>query len=222
MMNGTMAGMRAMRMCRTVIPALAIAAATPSACLPPAPPLQGAPAPAHLPSAELPPVHRTIVFSWEYEDRDFHLRGQGVARTAAPDSVRLDFFLDGGLGGGWAILVGDSLRTPRGEVVEDLLPPAPLLWAALGRLAVPPAPDTVVRVDADTLRVDIGREPRWRAALLGDSLLRLALIQDGREREWVERTGRDVRYRNARERRDLRIGVQRVDTVDGYDPAIWH
>ncbi len=200
---------------------VALVAGTLSACLHPAPPLRGVPAPARLPSTALPPIHRKIVFSWEYEDTDFHLRGQGVARAAPPDSVRLDFFLDGGIGGGWAILVGDSLRTPHGEVVEGLLPPAPLLWASLGRLAAPPGADTVVRVDADTLRVDIGHEPRWRAVLVADSLTRLTLIRNGREREWVERHGREVHYWNAQARRDLRISVQRVDTVGAYDPSIW-
>ena len=39
-------------------------------------------------------------------------RGEGVARIASPDSVRMDFFLGGGLGSGAAVLIGDSLSGP--------------------------------------------------------------------------------------------------------------
>ena len=60
------------------------------------------------------------------------MRGEGVARIAPPDSARLDFFVNGE-GTGHALLIGDQIRLQSGQgAMRDFLPPAPLLWAALG------------------------------------------------------------------------------------------
>ena len=99
-----------------------------------------------LPKA-LPEGRRKVVFQWEMSDGDMTARGDGVARIAPPDSVRLDFFLGGGLGGGAAVLIGDSLIVPGPDMARRLVPPRSLLWAALGRLDLPAERDTVVRVD---------------------------------------------------------------------------
>ena len=110
-------------------------------------PLEGAPAPVQqLPKGDLPEGHRKIVFKWELRDGDMSARGDGVARVASPDSVRLDLFLGGGFGGGAAVLIGDSLRAPGPDLVRKAIPPRALLWAALGRFEIPAQPDTVVRV----------------------------------------------------------------------------
>jgi len=129
------------------------------ACAPKAPPLAGAVVPAAIPATALPPMHRRIVFQWSFTDDNVRVRGDGAARVAPPDSVRLDFFVANGMGSGYALLVGDSVRTPAGDAVRRYLPPVPLLWAALGRLAVPSAPDTAARVDGDTLRVELDTIP---------------------------------------------------------------
>ena len=102
-----------------------------ASCAPRLRPLAGAPTVARLPSTELPPSHRQIVFDWELVDRDVTGRGEGVARVAGPDSARLDFFLAGGFGSGAAILIADSLRTPGSGLLRRFIPPPPLLWAAL-------------------------------------------------------------------------------------------
>src|SRR5437867_10930074 len=115
------------------------------ACAPAAAPLKGVLAPDRsLPSLSLPTGHRQIVFKWNYEEGEIAARGDGSVRTAAPDSARLDFFLGGGLGAGAAILIGDSLRTPPGhaDLARRYIPPTPMMWAALGRLAIPALPDT--------------------------------------------------------------------------------
>src|SRR5689334_15876443 len=85
-----------------------------TSCRPPrVEPLQGAPVPAReLPTGTLPGGTRQVVFRWELRDGDVTARGDGVARIASPDSVRLDFFLGGGFGGGAAVLIGDSLQVP--------------------------------------------------------------------------------------------------------------
>jgi hypothetical protein len=175
-----------------------------------------------LPAGTLPAGHRKIVFQWEAKDGDMTARGDGVARIASPDSVRLDFFLGGGFGGGAAVLVGDSLRVPGPDMARRLVPPPPLLWAALGRLDLPAERDTVVRVDGGLLRADIGAPVRWRATFRGDTLTRLERVDGGRLQEWVERSAdQRVLYRNEASRRTLSLVIQRSDAVPSFDPAIW-
>src|SRR5205814_4301587 len=126
-------------------------------CVPSAPPLPGVLATDRsLPALDLPAGHRHLIFKWDYPEGGILARGDGSVRTAAPDSARLDFFLGGGLGAGAAILIGDSLRSPHADLVRHYVPPTPMMWAALGRLAIPPLPDTVVHIDGDVLRADVG------------------------------------------------------------------
>jgi hypothetical protein len=162
------------------------------------------------------------VFKWELRDGDMAARGDGVARIASPDSVRLDFFLGGGFGGGAAVLIGDSLQVPGPDVARRLVPPRALLWAALGRLQLPAERDTVVRVDGDLLRADIGTPVHWRVTFRNDTLSRLERIDGSRIQEWVQR-GADgaVEYRNESSRRTLSLVIQRTDAVPAFDPSIW-
>ncbi len=193
------------------------------ACAPRAQPLAGLPVDEPVPRAQLEGSRR-LVFRWEYLDGSLVVRGEGVARISAPDSARLDLYLDGGVGGGTAFLVGDTIEAPGGALVRRLLPPPPLMWAALGRMAVPAGADTVTTRDGETLRADIGREPIWRVAFTGDELVRLERIDGGRVIEFVDRTedaGREVRYRNEADRRSLSISIQRDERVEGFDATIW-
>jgi hypothetical protein len=148
-----------------------------------------------------------------------------VARLAAPDSGRLDFFLAGGFGGGAAVLLGDSLRLPPsavGDLVNRIVPPAPLLWASLGRAALPNLPDTVIRVDGTTLRADVGSPVAWRLTFHGDTLVRAERVDNGRVAEWVDRTDpAHVRYRNESARRSLQLTITRTTEVPGFDASIW-
>src|SRR5690606_29282855 len=68
-----------------------------SACAPRVAPLTGAAVGEALPSLELEGSRR-LVFRWRFADASIILQGEGVARVTAPDSARLDFFVDGGLG----------------------------------------------------------------------------------------------------------------------------
>lgn len=200
-----------------------IAAISGMACAPRARPLAGLPVPAaRVPSAGIPVGHHHVVFRWKYEDPDMQARGEGVARVASPDSARLDFFVDPGIGAGYALLIGDQLDAPGIALVRRYLPPPPLLWATLGRLQVPPAADTVARVDGDTIRADIGRAPIWRATFAGDRLVRLERIDDGRVVERVVRSsGDDVRYDHLGARRSLALTVSRRSEVQPFDATIW-
>ena len=185
--------------------------------------LPGEPAPVErVPKGTLEAGRRKIVFQWDLHDGEITARGDGVARIASPDSVRLDFFLGGGFGGGAAVLIGDSLRMPGPDMARKLVPPRALLWASLGRFDVPAERDTVVRVDGGVLRADIGAPVHWRATFRGDTLTRLERVEGGRLQEWVERTGAQrVQYHNEAARRSLSLVIQSSDAVAPFDPAIW-
>ena len=191
-------------------------------CAPRAAPLKGVLAPDRaLPPIFLASGHRHIVFKWDYQEGDIAARGDGSIRTAAPDSARLDFFLGGGLGAGGAILIGDSLRAPHADLARRYIPPAPLMWAALGRLAIPPLADTVVRVDGDLTRADIGRPLQWRVGIRGDALVELYHISDGKITESLTRGANGtLTFRAPGARRTLRLTVIREEP-GSFDASIW-
>lgn len=199
-----------------------VAAVAAAACVPRAPALIGSVVPVRIPAAALPPGYHKLVFDFAYRDPDFSLKGDGAARIASPDSMRLDFFVNNEAAGN-AVLIGDTLRAANPSVARKLLPPVPFFWAAIGVLHVPPSPDTTARVDGDTLRVEIGTHPAWRATFMGTELLRLDLIDDGRIPQSVMRVpGSPVRYRDAHAHRSLDITVRASDNVPPFDAAIWH
>jgi hypothetical protein len=150
-------------------------------------------------------------------------RGDGAAQIAAPDSARLDFFLGGGYGAGQVVVIGDSLRfPPSASSPAGLIPSSTLLWAALGRVALPNLPDTVIRVEGTTLRADIGRPTAWRLSFHGDSLFRVERVQDGRVAEWVDRSDLTrIKYRNESARRTVQLTITRTENVGEFDAAIW-
>ena len=191
-------------------------------CVPTAAPLKGTLAPDRsLPSLTLPPDHRQIVFKWDYQEGEIAARGDGSVRTAAPDSARLDFFLGGGLGAGSALLIGDSLRSPHAELVRRFVPPTPMMWAALGRLAIPPLPDTVIRVDGDLVRADVGRPVQWRVALHGDTLVALEHIAGGKITESLTRAANGALvYQAPGARRRLELTILRNES-GSFDASIW-
>ena len=140
------------------------------------------------------------------------------------------------MAGGYAILVGDSLFVPGVDLVKRLLPPVPLLWSSLGRLALPPTRDTTARIDGDTLRADLGvlrgRDASgadgraWRLAFAGTTLARVERIENGKVIEWMSRRrGADgqwqLEYVHERGKRRLAIAVTDTTTVEGFDDAIW-
>jgi hypothetical protein len=193
----------------------------PSGCVPSLRPLTGAPTPAVVPKTAIPPGYHRIIFDWELDDREVSARGEGIARLSSPDSARLDLFLAGGFGSGAAVLIDDSLQVTAGNLTRRFIPPPPLLWATLGRVAVPPAHDTSARVDGELLRVDIGLPVNWRLTFRRDTLLRLERVRDGRIIEWVERSGNAIRYRSEEARRALLLTVKRVEEVPPFDASIW-
>lgn len=194
-----------------------VAATVVIGCTPRARPLAGAPAPrtAVLPQVGLPPTPRRVTFNWQYDEQNgVSARGEGVANVVPPDTARLQLFLAGGFAAGTARLTGDRLELPNRPEFRRLLPAAPLLWAAFGRLSVPPARDTTLRQAGDTLRADVGTSPTWRVTLVRDTLRAVERIQNGRVLERLDRASDHVAYRDEVERRALRIEVVR-DTPAG-------
>jgi len=199
-----------------------LAAFTAVSCLPSAAPLPGVPVPNRsLPELAIPAGHRQIVFKWDYEEGELAARGDGAVRTAAPDSARLDFFLGGGLGGGAALLIGDSLRSPHADLVRRYVPPAPMMWAALGRLAIPALPDTVIKLDGDVLRADVGRPIQWRVAIRGDTLVALERISGGKIVDRLTRNANGtVLYESPGARRKLQLTIL-TEQPGSFDASIW-
>lgn len=207
-----------------------------AACAPSARVLRGTPTPGALPPTRLSAKPTLIKFAWTYKDETFEANGDGAVRVGPPDRARLDFFLKNGMTGGYAILVRDSLEVPGIDLVRRFLPPVPLLWAALGRLALQSTKDTVVRVDGDTLRADLGdlrgRDASvadgraWRLAYVGTTLARVERIEGGRIIESVTRRRNsvgqwDLQYVHEGARRRLGIIVTDTTIVEGFDDAIW-
>ncbi|WP_396219744.1 hypothetical protein [Gemmatimonas sp.] len=221
---------------RTPVAVIAVVAASLAACAPTARPLVGVPTRAILPPTHMAAGAQVLRFTWVYKDDTFEANGDGAVRAQAPDRARLDFFLKNGMAGGYAILLGDSLFVPGIDLVKRLLPPVPLLWSSLGRLALPPTRDTTARTDGDTLRADLGvlrgRDASgadgraWRLAFGGTALARVERIEDGKVIEWMSRRrGANgqwlLQYVHERGKRRLAIAVTDTTTVEGFDDAIW-
>jgi hypothetical protein len=179
--------------------------------------------PARFPTATLGTTHRRVVFNWELNDGDIVARGEGAARVAPPDSARLDFFLSGGMGSGAAVLIGDSLRLPGGGgAAAQLLPPPALLWAALGRLAVPPVADTMARIQGSLLVADLGRPVQWRVTFDGNALRRLERVAGDRVQEWVSRSADGhIRYHHESDRRTLDLVITTSVDTGPFDATLW-
>ncbi len=208
-----------------------------AACLPPrVRPLQGTPSAEPFPTASLPAQAQQWRFRWQYTDRVFSAAGDGVLRSLPPDSARLDFFLADGSAGGVAWLLGDTLSGGDGALAPELLPSVPMLWAALGRLALPgPSARTVQRL-GDTLFAEVPGPTRasasggvravWRLAFVPEVLLRLEELVDRRVEASVERTRAAtgqwvVHYVATRARRRLQLDVLDTFSVERFDDAIW-
>jgi hypothetical protein len=201
--------------------AVAFAALLTVGCAPSVQPLKGVPTTAiALPPLQLAPQHIKIIFKWEYVDGESLTRGEGAVRLAAPDSARVDFFL-GSLGGA-AALIGDTLRANAGGMVKRFLPPVPLMWAAFGRLAIPPLPDTAVVTDGSLLKADIGRPAEWRVTAHGDTLISLAHIPGGKMAEQLTRSAGEVVYEVPSAHRKLRLTILHAEEGGAFDASIWN
>jgi len=199
----------------------ALAAVLACASAPLAGPLTGVPTARDLPVTSLPDGYRSILFNWEYSERIAGAKGEGVARVAPPDSARIDLFLDNGNYAGFVILIADSIVATAQDEARRVLPPPAMLWSALGVVRVA-GPDTAVRVDGDTLRAEVGRDPVWRVTFGPTSLARVERIVRGRIEQAVERRDSNhVVYRQPGASRSLVLSIRNSIREAGFDAAIW-
>lgn len=196
-----------------------------SACAPRLAPLVNAtpvPRTEPLPVIELRRGSQRIVFDWRLQEAELEIRGEGAARIAAPDSARIDLFVNGGLGSGAAWVIGDQMRLDAPESLRRVLPPPAFLWAALGRFAIPAGKDTLVARSDSTLTADIGPSPRWRLVLRSGRIIRLERADGDKVIDRLER--RDdgsLVYFHSPTRRQLTLTITRVDPVAPFDASIW-
>ncbi len=191
-------------------------------CAPRAAQLKGIRAPDRaLPVIQLAPGHRKIVFHWDFQENSLRANGDGAIRVAAPDSARVDLFINGGISAGYAVLLGDQLRAPNKAQIERVLPPPAMMWAALGRLAIPALPDTVLTVDGEVVYADIGRPAAWRVTIKGNRLMQLARLSGGRIAELVTRDESGRLLYEVPGHRKLWIGITRDEEVPAFDASIW-
>jgi hypothetical protein len=191
------------------------------AAAPRAGPLTGVPVAAAIPDTRLRGGYQRLIFGWEYKERIGSGRGDGVARIAPPDSLRIDLFLDNGSNAGYLILIGDSLRAVAQDEARRSFPPQPLLWAAIGVVRVT-APDTIARQDGDTLRVEIGTNPVWRLSFASRTLAWMGRIAGGRIEEMVERRDSSrVVYRQPAAGRSFVLTIRQIIPETAFDAAIW-
>jgi hypothetical protein len=96
-----------------------------------------------------------------------------------------------------------------------------MMWATLGRLAIPALPDTVVTVDGETMYADVGRPAAWRVTIKGGRLMQLARLNSGRITEVVTRDNGGRLLYEVPGRRKLWLGIIRDEEVPAFDAAIW-
>jgi hypothetical protein len=100
---------------------------------------------------------------WTYSTQRGSARGRASVRVAPPDSLRFDYRGPFGRSGA-AMVVGDEVIWSQPEEdVEQLIPVAPLFWAALGVARQPPAGAAVLGIETTTQRI-------WQYVSGGDTL----------------------------------------------------
>lgn len=172
-----------------------------------------------------------MVFKWRAQEPDFRDGGTGVARVEPPYRARLDLFLDNGETAATAALVGDELRIPA-SLQSDLVPPAALLWAALGVFR-PGAQAEMVngRLTRGTmvLDYDLPDEEQVRFHLRNRAVVDAERLESGSvvERVFISDLAgetifpNEATYRNMPEYRELRLTLVSVEYVDPFPPDIW-
>ena len=169
------------------------------------------------------------VFAWTLRDGDARFSGRGVARMAPPERVRLDLFGPRGETYLSAALVSGELRLPA-SATDVPLPPAELLWAAVGAVT-PPHGATLVRADSSAGAVNIEyrrADELWRYRIVHGRLVYAEWQGQQEGRRTVELTGeapnglpQRAHYRDWIAFRELTLAVEQVDEVPGFPDDIW-
>ena len=171
-----------------------------------------------------------IVFDWSLREREASFSGAGSARVQPPYQGRLDLFGPRGETYLRAALTGERMHLPPGAPA-DALPPAALLWAALGVLQ-PPADAELVGTSTDGTggtRLEYRRgDERWRFRLQDDNLRHAEWLSgpDGRRTVELEGDGgfglpERALYRDWIAFRELELILTQIEQVDALPDDIF-
>ena len=173
------------------------------------------------------PLH--AVFDWEMLDGGSRFHGSGAARIEPPYRVRLDLFGPRGDGYLSAAAVGMEIRLPP-AATDAPLPPAAMMWAALGVVSPPHEARLVgtrVTTAATELHYDV-EGSRLRYTLV-DGRLESAVWRGGGRQMGVDlsdaRVGglpRTAIFRDASAGMELKLNLERVDDAEPFPPEIWN
>ena len=208
--------------------ALASACSSPPPAPPPAPALDaGQVASAAERRTAIDAPYR-ITFEWSAVEPGARMSGRGVARIEPPYRARLDLFADNGEWVAVAVLQGDDLRVADGA--QTSIPPAALLWGALGIYRPGAASLTGGRLfpegDLELRYLIPGGELQYR--LRDDLIERIEILGGGSAVEELalargagERFPRRATYRHLAEVRELQMTLESVEDVEAYPTDIW-
>jgi hypothetical protein len=168
---------------------------------------------------------------WRFVNQKGSTAGRAAVRIAPPDTLRFDYRGPFGRSGAAVIVADSALWVAPERDTRELLPAAPLFWAALG-IPQPPPPEVTVSGRATGGRV-------WRYVSQADTM-DFVEVGPGPERLLTEvrRDGKivastEVRFRpggraplEARVRfpqdgSALILTVEGVESVDAFDPNTW-
>lgn len=160
-------------------------------------------------------------------ERGARMSGVGVGRIAPPYSAKLDLYLSNNESVAIATLVGDELVVHSDGGTR--LPPAPMLWGALGVFRPGPAASTGGRWEpngaAELRYLVAGQEGELLYHLRGNRVEAMEVVREGRTTEELkltnaegERFPRVAEYRNLdpNDLRQLTIVLETVEHVETY------
>ena len=176
-----------------------------------------------------PAVHRFAIFDWELREGQSRFSGAGAARIATDYRARLDLFGPQDVPYLSAILREDRLLLPAG-VPARLVPPAPLLWSALGVIRPPAGAELIAaEVNGDGTRLAYRAEDGvWTFSARGGVLVGAEWRSANGARHTVELTGATAGapparalYRDWQEYRELVLELEQQEEVDEFPPETW-
>lgn len=182
-------------------------------------------------AAFTPDSARRYDLRWRFFTPRGSTAGRAAVRVSPPDSLRFDYRGPFGRSGA-AVVIGDSAlwAEPESEV-RDLIPIAPLFWAALGMPLGPPA-------EAEVFGRDNAAGRAWRY-VVGRDTMDFVEVGNGAERLLSElRRGRILASSEVRFQAGTRLPqegqmrfppdgaaftftVEAVERVASFDPGVW-
>lgn len=170
-----------------------------------------------------------VVFDWQMSEQGVRVDGRGSARMEPAYKARLDLFLGNNEPAGSAAAFEDDIRIPT-RVPPQVLPPANLLWSALGvfRPGLGTALLGAERVDGGVhLVYGLPGGERAIYRVVGGRVVRVEVTRDGTvlKRLTLERDEHQIPveavYRDLVEVRELRLVRESVVQTEPFPPDIW-